>query len=461
MVERVSIFIDGSNLYHSLKKLNGVKIDFEKLVNTLSKDRILINAFYYIAPLDITSNEKTYWKHQKFLAELEKIPKFKVVLCTLRKSLKEDGNFSFEVKGDDVHLANDLLVGAYENLYDSAILVSGDEDFIPVIDTLKKWNGSIIEVPYTKGISSTVYHEELKVIGTTPQLRMRKLRRLLEAKPLVRFLEAHNGLTGLIVEHTKIKRNQVPKEFDGIWISSLTDSTAKGRPDIEFVDLTSRLSTINQILDVTTKPIIVDGDTGGLTEHFSYTIRALERLGISAIIIEDKMGLKRNSLLGISVPQEQDTIENFSKKILTGKKAQVTEDFMIIARIESLILKKGVEDAIKRAKAYIEAGADGIMIHSREKEPDEILDFCDEYNKLENKVPLVAIPTTYSQVTEQELRNAGINIIIYANHLLRSSYLAMKRTAELILSCDRAQEAEQNCLSIDEILKLIPFDNNL
>ena len=327
-----------------------------------------------------------------------------------------------------------------------------------VIDTLKKWNGSIIEVPYTKGISSTVYHEELKVIGTTPQLRMRKLRRLLEAKPLVRFLEAHNGLTGLIVEHTKIKRNQVPKEFDGIWISSLTDSTAKGRPDIEFVDLTSRLSTINQILDVTTKPIIVDGDTGGLTEHFSYTIRALERLGISAIIIEDKMGLKRNSLLGISVPQEQDTIENFSKKILTGKKAQVTEDFMIIARIESLILKKGVEDAIKRAKAYIEAGADGIMIHSREKEPDEILDF---YNKLENKVPLVAIPTTYSQVTEQELRNAGINIIIYANHLLRSSYLAMKRTAELILSCDRAQEAEQNCLSIDEILKLIPFDNNL
>ncbi|MBU0957639.1 MAG: phosphoenolpyruvate mutase [Nanoarchaeota archaeon] len=325
-----------------------------------------------------------------------------------------------------------------------------------VIETLKEWGGSLIEIPYTKDISSTKLNQEVRKLGITPEMRMGKLRRLLQAKPISRFLEAHNGLTGLIVETTRIIKDEIPEEFDGIWISSLTDSVAKGKPDMEFVDLTSRLSTIHQILEITTKPIIVDGDTGGLLEHFPYTVKTLERLGVSAIIIEDKIGLKKNSLFGTDVPQTQDSIENFSKKIFIGKNSQVTDNFMIIARIESLILKKGLDDALKRAKAYIEAGADAIMIHSKEKEPNEVLEFCEEYSKFENKVPLVAVPSTYSHITGGQLEKAGVNMVIYANHLLRSSYLAMKRTAELILACNRGLEAEGNCMNIKDILNLIP-----
>ena len=270
------------------------------------------------------------------------------------------------------------------------------------------------------------------------------------------FLEAHNGLTGLIVEHTSIEKGQEIREFDAVWISSLTDSTAKGKPDIEFVDFTSRLETVNQVLEVTTKPIIVDGDSGGLTEHFGFIVKTLERLGVSAIIIEDKVGLKKNSLFGTDVEQTQDSIENFSLKISTGKKAQVTRSFMIIARIESLILEQGEEDALKRAEAYIAAGADAIMIHSKQETPDEILSFCKKYKKLPVHVPLVVVPSTYNQITEKELIKAGVKIVIYANHLLRSSYPAMVKTAESILFHERSLEANDLCMPIKDILTLIP-----
>ena len=325
-----------------------------------------------------------------------------------------------------------------------------------VIQTLKEWGGKLVEIPYTKCISSTQLNKNLLEIGTTPEIRMKRLRRLLQAKPLVRILEAHSGLTGLIVENTKIIKDNTTKEFDGMWLSSLTDSTAKGKPDIEFVDLTSRINTLQNILEVTTKPIIFDCDTGGIPEHFVFTVKTLERLGVSAVIIEDKVGLKKNSLFGTDVEQTQDTIENFTHKISEGKKNQVTDDFMIIARIESLILKKGLEDALKRAKAYIEAGADGIMIHSKEKNPKEILEFCKEYSKFEHKVPLVAVPSTYSQISEKELIEAGVSIVIYANHLLRSAYPAMIKTAQSILSNERAYESEKICLPIKDVLTLIP-----
>jgi len=328
-----------------------------------------------------------------------------------------------------------------------------------VIDALNEWGGKLIEPEYTPGISSTQLNQGLKEIGTTPEIRMKRLRRLLEAKDIVRIMEAHSGLTGLIVEHTKVKQEGKNKEFDGIWISSLTDSTVKGKPDIEFVDLTSRLNTIHQILEVTTKPLIVDGDTGGIVEHFPYIVKTLERLGVSAIIIEDKIGLKKNSLFGTDVEQNQDSIENFCKKISAGKKSQVTNDFMIIARIESLILGKGMEDAINRAKEYIKAGADAIMIHSKEKEPDEILEFCKRYKTFEQKVPLVAVPTTYHKITEKELSDNGVNIVIYANHLLRSAYPAMVKTAESILLNERATESEEYCMPIKDILNLIPGGN--
>ena len=319
-----------------------------------------------------------------------------------------------------------------------------------VIKTLSEWGGKLIEIPYTQGISSTQLHKALKEIGTTPDIRRNKLRRLLLSKPLLRFMEVHNGLTSLIVENLNIYNNEGQREFDGMWSSSLTESTIKGKPDIEALDITSRAQTLNEILEVTTKPIIYDADTGGKIEHFKFTVRTLERLGISALIIEDKTSQKKNSLLGNNVDQQQDTIDSFSAKIQAGKEAQITDDFMIIARVESLILDKGLEDALKRSKAYIEAGADGIMIHSRKKEPAEIFEFCKEFKSFKQKVPLIVVPTSYNTVKEEEFINHGVSIVIYANHLLKSAYPAMINTAESILKNSRSYEADSNLLSIQE-----------
>ena len=326
-----------------------------------------------------------------------------------------------------------------------------------VIDTLSEWGGKLIEPQYTEGISSTDLISAVKSRGITPGKRMKTLRRLIMIKPIVKILEAHNGLTGLIVEKTSIIKDGLKMEFDGIWESSLTDSTAKGKPDTELVDFTSRFSTIEEILEVTTKPIIVDGDTGGRIEHFKFRVKTLERLGVSAIIIKDKVDDKRKSLFCNDVFQMQDSISNFSKKISEGKKSQVTSDFMIIARIESLILKKGIDDALERGKAYIAAGADGIMIHSKEKDGKEIIEFCRNYNEFVNRIPLVVVPSTYDHMTEDELEDIGANVVIYANHLLRSSYPAMSKTAQSILENGRALDAtKKNCMSIEEILTLIP-----
>jgi phosphoenolpyruvate mutase len=328
-----------------------------------------------------------------------------------------------------------------------------------VINVLKEWGGELVEVPYTKGISSTQLHGELHKIGTTPDIRKKRLKRLLECKDIVRVMEAHSGLTGLIVEEVTVQKNNKKEEFDAMWLSSLTDSTSKGKPDIECVDFTSRMTTVNEILEVTTKPIIYDGDTGGIAEHFVFMVKTLERLGVSAVIIEDKMGLKKNSLFGTDVEQTQETIENFSNKITQGKKALVTNDFMIIARCESLIMKKGMDDALTRCFAYIDAGADGIMIHSSQKMPDEIFEFCKKFREKDINTPLVVVPSSYSQTAEDELRKVGANIVIYANHLLRSAYPAMVNTAKLILEHQRAMECEKNCMSIKEILTLIDGGN--
>jgi phosphoenolpyruvate phosphomutase len=325
-----------------------------------------------------------------------------------------------------------------------------------VIDVLGEWGGRLVEPTYTPGISSTQLNRWAREIGTTPELRLSRLRRLLYAKPLVRLLEAHSGLTGLIVENASVRVNDAPREFDGMWLSSLTDSTAKGKPDIECVDLTSRLTTIQDILEITTKPVVFDGDTGGIAEHFVYTVKTLERLGISAVIIEDKVGLKKNSLFGTDVAQIQASPAEFAHKIEAGKRAQVTDDFMIIGRIESLALKQGMEDALMRARTYISAGADGIFVSSKEKTPAEILEFAHRYAEIDNRVPLVVVPSTYSGVTEEQLMNAGVRVVIYANHLLRSAYPSMMRVANSILGSGRALEAEELCMPIDQVLSLIP-----
>jgi phosphoenolpyruvate phosphomutase / 2-hydroxyethylphosphonate cytidylyltransferase len=325
-----------------------------------------------------------------------------------------------------------------------------------VIETLAEWGGQLVEPDYTPGISSTQLNTAVKDIGTTPEIRLERFRRLLGAKPLVRVLEAHNGLTGLIAEHTLVERDGRPQEFDAVWVSSLTDSTAKGRPDIEYVDLTSRLRTIEEILEVTTKPMILDGDTGGIPEHFVFQVRTLERLGVSAVVIEDKIGAKRNSLFGTEVEQVQDDPRRFAEKIRAGKEAQVTDDFAIVARIESMILGKGVEDALERAQVYVEAGADCVMPHSRDPEASELFDFVDGYRSRGLDAPLVAVPSAYPHITEDELAEHGFQIVIYANHLLRAAYPAMQRTAETILQHGRAREAEEYCMSIRDVLTLIP-----
>ncbi len=325
-----------------------------------------------------------------------------------------------------------------------------------VVNVLERWGGKLVELQHKSGVTSISLARALRETGTTPYIRRSMLKRLLEAKPLVRIIEAHSGLTGLIAETVQVECHNGVQEFDGMWMSSLTDSAVKAKPDIEYVDITSRMNTVNDILETTTKPIIYDGDTGGITEHFVFMVRTLERLGVSAVIIEDKKGLKKNSLFGTDVIQIQDDIEDFSDKISRGKSSQITDDFMIIPRIESLILKAGMDDALDRAVAYIDAGADGIMIHSKEPDPEEVLTFCKEYETFTNRVPLVVVPSTYSAITEDELAEAGVRIVIYANQLLRSAYPAMVDVAKSILRHGRAGEAENSLMPISEIISLIP-----
>ncbi len=324
-----------------------------------------------------------------------------------------------------------------------------------VIDNLKKWEGELIEIPYTYNAKVSRIEALMRERAAMPEYRRKRLRLLLKLCPIVKTLEVHSGLTGLIAEKTIVANHGEIDQFDAMWLSSLCDSTAKGKPDIELVDLSSRLRTVDDVLEVTTKPIILDGDTGGQTEHFVYNVRTLERIGVSAVIIEDKTGLKKNSLFGTEVEQTQDDVESFCAKIRAGKMAQLTEDFMIIARVESLILDKGVEDALLRAKAYVEAGADGIMIHSRKRDPDEVFAFCDIFREENQETPIVVVPTAYNTVTEAELQAHGINVVIYANQLTRSAFPAMQKTATDILTHHRAKEVDERLMSIKDIITLI------
>ncbi len=324
-----------------------------------------------------------------------------------------------------------------------------------VLKNLAEYGGELIEAPYTYNREVKKIDDRIKEKLAMPEFRRRRLKQLIAMRPIVKTLEVHSGLTGLIAEKTVVEHHGELDQFDAMWISSLCDSTAKGKPDIELVDMSSRIRTIDDVMDVTTKPIILDGDTGGLIEHFVYNVRTLERMGVSAVIIEDKTGLKKNSLFGTEVEQTQDSIENFCAKICAGKEALRTDEFMIIARIESLILERGMEDALTRAKAYVEAGADGIMIHSRKKTPDEIVEFCRQFRETDQETPIVVVPTSFSSITEEELVKAGVNIVIYANQLTRSAFPAMQKTAETILKNHRSLEADEALMSFKDIIRLI------
>lgn len=363
----------------------------------------------------------------------------------------------------DVIVQNSVM---YDEIFETLkpdFIVHGDNWGDAAMQTIKenieknieKYGGKLVEIPYT-------YNENVKKIDdrmmeklALPDFRRARLKKVLEMRDVVKIMQVHSGLTGLIVEKTIVAENDNIDQFDGMWLSSLCDSTDRGKPDIELVDMTSRLKTISEVLDVTTKPIILDGDTGGLTEHFVYNVRTLERLGVSAVIIEDKTGLKKNSLFGTEVAQTQDTIENFCAKISAGKAVQRTDDFMIIARCESLILEKGQEDALERCHAYVKAGADGIMIHSRQKSPKEIFDFCDAFRETDKTTPIVVVPTSFNEVTAEELASHGINIIIYANQMLRAAYPAMTHVAESILKNHRSAEIEGEIIPFKQIIRII------
>ena len=324
-----------------------------------------------------------------------------------------------------------------------------------VINILKTYGGELIEFPYAEKESYYNIEKRMTAELSIPDFRRGRLKKAIQMKGCINAIEVHNGITGLIAEKIVVEQDGRNYQFDAMWISSLCDSTAKGKPDIELVDMTSRLRTIDDVMEVTTKPIIFDGDTGGVIEHFVYTVKTLERMGVSMVIIEDKIGMKRNSLFGNEVQQTQDTIEHFCAKIEAGKKAKRTNDFMIVARIESLILEKGLNDALNRAHSYVKAGADGIMIHSRKKEPDEIFEFVNLFRKVDIITPIVVVPTTFNTITEEEFRKYGVNIVIYANQLTRSGFPAMKKVAESILVNHRAKEADEMCMPIRDIITMI------
>lgn len=328
-----------------------------------------------------------------------------------------------------------------------------------VVETLKEYGGRLIEFPYTRGKVYEEIEKRMSAELSMPDFRRGRLKKAIQMKGCINALEAHSGITGLIAEKTFVEQKGKIYQFDAMWVSSLCDSTAKGKPDIELVDMTSRFRTIDDIMEVTTKPIIFDGDTGGLIEHFTYTVRSLERMGVSMVIIEDKVGLKKNSLFGTEAEQTQDSIEHFCAKIAAGERAKKTKDFMIVARIESLILEKGMEDALERARAYVAAGVDGIMIHSRRNEPDEIFEFVTKFRSEDVITPLVVVPTTFDTVTEEEFRKLGVNVVIYANQLTRSGFPAMRNVARTILEHHRAKEANELCMPIKEIINLIPEED--
>ena len=325
-----------------------------------------------------------------------------------------------------------------------------------VVRLLEQYGGQIVDVPYTYNENVRRIDARMREKLAMPEYRRKRLRKLLTLCPIVKAVEVHSGLTGLIAEKTVVEHDGEYDQFDAMWISSLCDSTAKGKPDIELVDITSRMRTVDDVMEVTTKPVIFDGDTGGLIEHFVYNVRSLERVGVSAVIIEDKIGLKKNSLFGVEAEQTQDTIEHFCEKIRAGKKAQLTEDFMIIARIESLILERGMDDALTRAHAYVRAGADAVMIHSRKKDPAEIFEFLRRFREEDGVTPVVVVPTTFNTVTEEEFKARGANVVIYANQLTRAGFPAMQNAARLILENHRAKECDDICMPIRDIITLIP-----
>jgi phosphoenolpyruvate phosphomutase len=325
-----------------------------------------------------------------------------------------------------------------------------------VLEVMQEWGGVLVEPPYTEGISSTKLNAAWRSIGATPETRIRHFRRMLEFQPVVRLLEVHNSLSGIIIERTLVEGNERDKEFDGMWYSDLTDSLAKGKPNSSFVDLTSRINTIHGILESTTKPLIVEAGNGGITEHFVSTVKTLERLGVSAVVIADKVGYEGAvfSLNG-NEPVQED-VNDFARKIASGKKTQVNKDFSIITQINSLVMHEDVENALRRARVYIEAGVDALMIHSNVETLTDFFEFCRSYRNLEDKVPLLAAIPARSSLDEDQLISAGVQFIVYPDQLLRAAYTSMLNAAKTLLIQARASDVDELYAPISEICDFVP-----
>ncbi|MDJ0824059.1 MAG: phosphoenolpyruvate mutase [Rhodobacter sp.] len=412
--------------------------------------------------------------HLRILKEAKKHGRVTVGLLTDRalENKKPIPLLSFEQRKEILEALDcvDEVIAQDEWDYDACIdthkprvFVHGDKWDGPLtgmreraIARLESYGGTFVELPYSHEFDGTHIAPQMAASLATPFAKQKAFRRMMQSKRLVRFLEAHSPLAALIGEHTKVQRNGDVLQYDGFWSSSLTDSTEMGLPDIEALDVTRRLQNIDEIFEVTTKPLVFDADTGGKAEHFELKVRTMERMGIAAAIIEDKTGLKKNSLLGTSVPQTQASIPEFQEKIRAGIEGQKYRGMMIIARLESLILGQGIDDALRRADAYVTAGAGAVMIHSKERDPAQVFAFTDAFAQDHPEVPIVAVPSSYNTVHDHELQAHGIKMIIYANHMLRSSYKAMEQTARAILEHGRTAEIEDEIITIPQILKLIP-----
>ncbi len=438
-------------LNECMKKKGG----FDHNIQTLRIVTLLENKYYNFKGLNLTVETLDgLIKHNGPIRDKKKINEILGV-----NFFKNKINFtnSPSLEAQIASISDDIAYNSHdlEDGLNSKLFTLNDISKIPVLKTLKKWKGKLIEPKYTKNISSTLIKQNILKVGTSPDKRKSKLKRIMEAKEVVRVLESHSALTGLIIENLKVIKKQKYLEFDGMWSSSLTDSALRGKPDNQSVDYSTRILGLNEILDVTTKPIIFDADNGGRLEHLPYMIKSLERIGVSAVIIEDKVGLKKNSLFKNQTGAKQDSIKSFCKKISKAKNTKISDDFMIIARIESFILGKGVNDALKRAEAYSNAGADAILIHSKENNPSQIFSFSKKFKKSKYFKPLVSVPSSYSKTYEKDLIKNGFKIIIYANHMMRASYPSMLEVAKSILNNGRSYDMEKKISSIKEIINLI------
>ncbi len=304
-----------------------------------------------------------------------------------------------------------------------------------VLDVLREWGGTLVEPPYTEGISSTALRMAAMDIGFAPGVRQRRLRRMLDCKPLVRVMQAHDGLSAHIVDRLEETTQGAPREYDAIWVDSLAGAPIRGKPDPLPFDLSSRLVTLHEILDATTKPLICNAGGAGHAAGVTAAVRTLERIGVSAIVIDTEVTDRRAVPAMAASAPPQDDMAAFIREIAAARDARVTPDFMIIARINDRTRDCGADRMMARAAAGVDAGADAVMCDSDPVNPDGIFDLCRRYRRLMNGHPLLVGLSGTEGLQEHDLASAGASMVVYTDTLLRAAREAMISAASQVLSC--------------------------